>query len=56
MNHPKDRVRQYSDQIHCYTCGKTWDANDPEPPVCDQPRRRAYLALIKRLYNLQPRA
>lgn len=27
-------ARQYSDQIHCSTCGKQWDVNDIDPPSC----------------------
>ena len=27
-------VRQYSDQLYCSNCGKTWDVNDPYPPAC----------------------
>lgn len=32
--HPPAQLRQYSDQMHCYHCGKQWDVNDPEPPEC----------------------
>lgn len=28
-------VRQESDEMVC-RCGKRWDVNDPEPPVCDK--------------------
>lgn len=27
---------QYSDQIFCSWCGKTWDVNDPHPPECSK--------------------
>lgn len=33
--HPGTHVRQYSDQYTCSKCGKIWDVNDPEPPVCE---------------------
>jgi len=30
----KCQARQHSDQMHCAKCRLTWDANDPDPPVC----------------------
>jgi hypothetical protein len=33
-SHPHHCLRQYSDQMTCRQCGKTWDVNDPEPPAC----------------------
>ena len=33
--HPKHCLRQYSDQMTCRKCGKTWDVDDPEPPECE---------------------
>lgn len=27
-------LEQRSDQMCCWTCMKTWDMNDPHPPVC----------------------
>lgn len=27
-------ARQYSDQMYCSHCGKTWDVDDIEPPAC----------------------
>ncbi len=33
-------ARQYSDEMQCGKCGKTWDVNDPNPPQCiDEPRK-----------------
>ncbi|AUR84111.1 hypothetical protein NVP1049O_02 [Vibrio phage 1.049.O._10N.286.54.B5] len=29
-----NKARQYSDQMHCPTCGKQWDVNDIDPPSC----------------------
>lgn len=34
MKNPHRQPRQYSDQVSCSACGKTWDVNDPEPPEC----------------------
>lgn len=34
MNHPHTSLRQYSDQMFCRQCGKQWDVNDPDPPLC----------------------
>lgn len=31
-----DNVIQHSDQRRCLSCGKVWDANDPEPPTCER--------------------
>ena len=28
------KARQYSDQIYCSQCGKSWDVNDQYPPDC----------------------
>ena len=28
------RAIQYSDEMHCASCGLRWDVNDPEPPEC----------------------
>lgn len=33
------KVRRYSDQMVCATCGLAWDVNDPGPPVCGEVRR-----------------
>ena len=30
------KARQYSDQMHCAECGKQWDVNDPDPPLCQR--------------------
>lgn len=29
------QIKRYNDQYSCSKCGKTWDINDPEPPVCE---------------------
>lgn len=34
MNHKS--ARQYSDQMYCSHCERTWDVNDPEPPECTE--------------------
>lgn len=27
-------ARQYSDQMHCHSCGLQWDVGDCDPPTC----------------------
>lgn len=29
-------ARQYSDQMYCSQCERTWDVNDAEPPPCTE--------------------
>lgn len=29
-------ARQYSDEMYCSHCQRTWDVNDPEPPPCER--------------------
>lgn len=31
-------ARQYSDQMVCTDCGRSWDTNDLDPPPCEKPR------------------
>lgn len=30
------KARRQGDQMYCYLCLKTWDHDDPEPPVCPE--------------------
>jgi len=50
------RAYQSNDQMLC-PCGRQWDMNDPNPPSCPDvrngPGRRAWLAIIERLYQLK---
>ncbi|QGF21060.1 hypothetical protein MA11_gp35 [Pectobacterium phage MA11] len=41
MRSPHRQPRQYSDQVSCSACGKTWDVNDPEPPECVETLQQA---------------
>ncbi len=34
------KARQYSDEMVCTLCGKTWDVNDPDPPKCVDTKKR----------------
>lgn len=33
-NHNHSHVRQYSDQLFCSVCKRSWDVNDIDPPEC----------------------
>lgn len=44
------KVIQYSDQVFCSWCGKTWDANDPHPPECSE--KKADVHTIQRSSDL----
>jgi len=44
------KLRRYSDQNYCAECGKQWDINDPEPPVCTAKKtREQWIAELKNI-------
>jgi len=43
------KTRQYSDQLYCKVCGKTWDINDLDPPPCIDHRTECLESIKKKL-------
>lgn len=46
-------ARQYSDQMRCERCNRTWDTNDQDPPSCrsEDDLRRVGMETLARLHK-----
>lgn len=51
-----ERIIRNQDELSCSHCGKTWDANDPDPPACSKDPNRLTLIPVQYVVPDESRA